>query len=249
MDGSEQGKWTRAVQRTRRNVLAAASLFTSAGLTALLGSSKSANAAVCFLKGTRIWTPNGEIRVEDLRMNDHVVTISGGAKPIKWIGRLRFRSTEENAPIRVAQSALGPNNPHRDLYLSGAHSLYLDGVLVPVVHLVNDQTIVRCQADRGEIEYFHVKLEWHDIIFAEGVACETLLGGAGVMSCYNFKEYQELYGDFVDEPPCAPVLEYNGGRSAIKGRIRSAISPLIDVRTKLEIVRDNLEERAAAHVQ
>ena len=69
------------------------------------------------------------------------------------------------------------------------------------------------------------------------------------MSCYNFEEYRDLYGDFVDEPPCAPVLGYNGGRSAIKGRLRSAISPLIDIRTKLEIVRDNLTERAAAHAQ
>jgi hypothetical protein len=33
----------------------------------------------------------------------------------------------------------------------------------------------------------------------------------------------------------------------IKGRLRSAISSLIDVRTKLEVVRDRLEERAAEH--
>jgi hypothetical protein len=61
--------------------------------------------------------------------------------------------------------------------------------------------------------------------------------------------YQELYGGPTDEPPYAPILGYNGGRSIIKGRLRSAISPLIDFRTKLEIVRDNLEERAAAHIR
>ena len=37
---------------------------------------------VCFLKGTRIWTPGGESRIEDLRVNDLVVTASGEAKPI-----------------------------------------------------------------------------------------------------------------------------------------------------------------------
>jgi Hint domain len=246
MDESSRGKWTKAGQRTRRNVIAAASIFTSALFAGAVGRPKSAGAApVCFLKGTRIWTPDGETKVEDLRINDRVVTFSGEAKPIKWIGRLRVRWTKENAPILVAQSVLGPNNPHRDLYLSGGHSLYLDGVLIPVVDLVNDQTIVRCQADRAEIEYFHIKLERHDIIFAEGAACETLVG-QGVVCCDNFEEYRALYGDPPAEPFCAPLLGYNGGRSAIKGRLRSAISPLVDVRTKLDIVRDNLEERAAA---
>src|SRR6516164_2292175 len=46
--------------------------------------------AVCFLRGTRIWTPGGESRVEDLRINDLVVTASGEAKPIQWVWRRRF---------------------------------------------------------------------------------------------------------------------------------------------------------------
>ena len=79
---------------------------------------------VCFLRGTRIWTPRGESRVEDLRINDLVVTSSGEAKPIQWMWGQRFERqcgqkwAEEIAPIRVAQSALGPNTPHRDLFLS-----------------------------------------------------------------------------------------------------------------------------------
>ena len=40
---------------------------------------------VCFLRGTQIWTPDGEKRVEDLRINDLVVTSSGEAKPIQWV--------------------------------------------------------------------------------------------------------------------------------------------------------------------
>jgi hypothetical protein len=118
-------------------------------------------AVVCFLKGTRIWTPQAESRVEDLRINDLVVTSSGEAKPIQCVWRRRFERKcghtwpKELAPIRVAPSALGPNTPHRDLFLSEYHCLYLDGVLIPVVDLLNNFTITRCGAeDLREIEYF-----------------------------------------------------------------------------------------------
>ena len=95
------------------------------------------------------------------------------------------------------------------------------------------------------MKYFHIKLERHDIIFAEGAACETLLGRGSVMNCDNFEEYRKLYGEPCEERAAAPLLGYNGGRSLIKGHLRSAISPFVDVRTKLEIVRESLEERAA----
>ena len=85
------------------------------------------------------------------------------------------RWPEEIVPIRVMKSALGPNIPHCDLFLSRYHCLYLDGALVPVVDLINNSTITRCRAeDLQEIEYFHIKLEQHSVIYAEGAACETL---------------------------------------------------------------------------
>src|SRR5262245_36305811 len=109
--------------------------------------------AVCFLRGTRIWTPDGERRVEDLRINDLVVTSLGEAKPIQWVWGRRFERQNGQkwpisiAPIRVAPSALGPNTPHRELFLSQYHCLYLDGVLIPVVDLLNNKTITRCSAE------------------------------------------------------------------------------------------------------
>ncbi len=208
---------------------------------------------VCFLKGTRIWTPDGESSVEDLRINDLVVTSSGEAKPVQWVWGRRFERQcgkewgEEVAPIRIAQSALGPNTPHRDLFLSRYHCLYLDGVLIPAVDLINNSTISRCSAaDVREIEYFHIKLQRHGVIYAEGAACETLRAVTAVNSDnIEFEEYRRLYGDSsLPDEPAAPILGYNGGRARLRGRIRSAVSHVIDVRSKLEIVRDNLRERA-----
>jgi len=211
--------------------------------------------AVCFLKGTLIWTPSGETRIEDLGVNDVVVTARGESASIKWVWRRRFEREpgqkwdQKIVPVRVARSALGPNTPHRDLYLSPYHCLYLDGVLIPVVDLINKSTIARCNAEElREIEYFHIKLEHHSVIYAEGAACETLREISAVNSdTLEFEEYRRLYGDrLVDEPaePVAPMLCYNGGRARLRGHIRDVVSHVTDVRSKLEIVRDNLKERA-----
>jgi hypothetical protein len=207
----------------------------------------------CFLRGTQIWTPSGEKAIDDLQVNDLVVTSSGEAKPIQWVWRRRFERqsgqkwAEAIVPIRVARSALGPNTPHRDLYLSRYHCLYLDGVLIPAVDLMNDSTIARIDATNlREIEYFHIKLERHSMIYAEGAACETLQAITAVNSEEReFEEYRRLYGEpSLPDEPAAPVLGYNGGRARLRGRIRSVVSHVIDIRSKLEIVRDDLRDRA-----
>jgi len=207
----------------------------------------------CFLKGTLIWTPSGETRIEDLRVNDVVVTASGGATSIQWVWRRRFEREpgqkwdQKIVPIRVARSALGPNTPHRDLYLSPYHCLYLDGVLIPAVDLINGSTIARVDAKQlREIEYFHIKLERHSVIYAEGAACETLRAVTAVNSdSLEFEEYKKLYGEpALPDEPVAPMLGYNGGRARLRGRARSVVSHVVDVRSKLEIVRDDLRERA-----
>ena len=209
--------------------------------------------ATCFLRGTQIWTLSGEKAIDDLQVNDLVVTSSGEAKPIQWVWRRRFERQsgqkwgEEIAPIRVARSALGPNTPHRDLYLSRYHCLYLDGVLIPAVDLMNDSTITRVDAlHLREMEYFHIKLDRHSVIYAEGAACETLRAITAVNSdSVEFEEYRRLYGEpSLPDKPAAPMLGYNGGRARLRGRIRTVVSHVIDVRSKLEIVRDDLKERA-----
>jgi hypothetical protein len=118
--------------------------------------------------------------------------------------------------------------------------------LIPAVDLINDLTIARVDAVHlRKIEYFHIKLERHSMIYAEGAACETLQAVTAVNSdSLEFEEYRRLHGDSLPDEPVAPVLGYNGGRARLRGRIRSVVSHVVDVRSKLEIVRDNLKERA-----
>ena len=168
-------------------------------------------------------------------------------RPVQWIGRYRFKKTDPTKawvkdvlPVRVARSALGPDVPHADLFLTKAHALLIDDVLVPVCNLINGTTIALYDARAlDELEFFHIKLEAHDVIYAEGAPCETLLDVDE--NAVNFAEYLREYGPPVSQAPCAPVFGF-GRRVEIKSRFRSAISPWFDCRQKLDIIRDKLEE-------
>jgi Hint domain len=144
-------------------------------------------------------------------------------------------------PIRIARSALGPELPHADLYVTGGHSLLIDGVLVPAEMLLNGTTITRYEPESDAMELFHIKLESHDVIYAEGAPVETLLTVRD--SWVNFAEYFRQYGTVAaDETRCAPHIHIWGGRTELKSRLRSALSPWIDLRDRAEVLRDRLEE-------
>ena len=103
------------------------------------------------------------------------------------------------------------------------------------------QSSSRRRDELSELEFFNIKLERHDVIYAEGAAVETLLE---VDECaVNFSEYLRKYGaPRTDEVRCAPVAPY-GGRGELRSRVRSAISPWLDRREPIDVIRDRLEER------
>ena len=69
----------------------------------------------------------------------------------------------------------------------------IDGVLAPAEMLINGTTITRFEAhELDELEYFHVKLESHDVIYAEGAPAETLLEVNEF--AVNFADYLRRYG-------------------------------------------------------
>ena len=97
------------------------------------------------------------------------------------------------------------------------------------------------QIEYDELEYFHIKLETHDVIHAEGARCETLLKVDEFAS--NFADYLRKYGTpETEELPCAPLLQ---GRREIRSRFRHVLSPSQGPH-KIDVIRDRLEERAIA---
>jgi Hint domain len=153
--------------------------------------------APCYCRGTLIQTERGEVPVEDLAIGDMVVTISGEAKPIKWIGRRSYagRFIADNPdvlPIVVRPGALAPEIPVRDLWLSPGHALLLDGVLVAAEHLVNGLTILQAKAV-DQVEYFHLEFEAHEVILAEGAPAESYVECDNRQGFHNAHEFAELY--------------------------------------------------------
>jgi hypothetical protein len=205
----------------------------------------------CFLSGTHILTAHGEVPVEELTIGALVETLNGPL-PVKWIGRRRYKKVTSSswqrsvAPIRVARFALHDQYPHRDLYLSPGHSLFVDGVLIPAKHLVNDRSVARAEMDDREvIEYFHIELETHEVIFAEGAPAETLLVTDGREGFANFAEYERLNGSDARPAmkPFAPIFSY-GGRAELQGLLRLALSPVVDVRDPVQRARCRIAARA-----
>ena len=212
------------------------------------GNNNGQGGGHCFLRGTKIRTADGNKKIENLAIGDLLPTVFGGMCPIHWIGRYSFKKSDPTKawvkdvlPVRVARSALGADVPHADLFVTKAHALLIDDVLVPVRNLINGTTIAVYDAcTLGELEFFHIKLESHDVIYAEGAPCETLQNVDE--NAVNFAEYLREYGlPISNGAPCAPLLGF-GRRVEIKSRFRSAISPWFDRRQKLDIIRDKLEE-------
>jgi hypothetical protein len=233
------------------NIKAIGAIAASAVVANLLAPVKaSAHPVACFLKGTKIRTVLGERRVEDLTIGDLLPTMFGGARPVQWIARYYRRKREDSSipwakqaqPVRILRSALAPNVPHADLFLTPGHALFIDDVLIPAGSLINGTTIALYAADElGELEFFQIKLETHDVSYAEGMPCETLLNVDGAAS--NFAEYFRKYGTpATRDTHCAPVV-CNGARSEIKSRVRSVMSPWLGPQ-KIDVIRERLEERA-----
>jgi Ca2+-binding RTX toxin-like protein len=186
--------------------------------------------AACFRAGTRILTDRGEIRVEDLAAGDRVVTAAGAARPIQWIGYRhvdcrRHPRPRDVWPIRVRADAFAPGLPVRDLLLSPDHAIYVDQCLVPIRYLANGASIV--QEEVASVTYFHIELETHDILVADGLPAETYLDTGNRSAFANGGAAVMAHPDFAFEvwakQSCAKLLVAGPDLIAIRRRVLARV--------------------------
>lgn len=139
-------------------------------------------AYVSFTRGTHITLASGlQVPIEEMKVGDMVLTRDDGPQAVRWIGQSTIRAVGDFAPVVIRKGALHNEN---DLVVSPDHRLFVyqrqdrlgagrNEVLVKVRHLINGHTVF--QREGGFVDYFQLLFDDHQIIYAEGIAAESLL--------------------------------------------------------------------------
>ena len=199
----------------------------------LNGTDVTESSVPCFLAGTRIAVPHGQALVEELKLGDLVLTGTGAAKPVKWIGRRSYLAPladdPDIIPVLIKAGALAPDIPAEDLYLSPRHAVLIGGFLVPAGALINGVSVLSC-TDIKTIRYYHVEMDQHDTVFANGAEAETFIDHDSRKMFENADEFYRLYplGWAASVVLCAPRLEFGAELEALRRKIALRAGLLLD---------------------
>ena len=167
----------------------------------------------CFAAGTHIRPLRGDIPVETLHVGDIVDARFAGDAPIKWTGRRKVDCAGHPRPravwpVCVRAGAFGSDQPRRDLLLSPDHAVFVNEVLIPIKCLINGTSVTQLPTDK--VTYFHIELEHHDVLLAEGLPVETFLDTGGRADFANGGIPTTLFPEFTirvrEAMGCAPLI-------------------------------------------
>ncbi|OJY33730.1 MAG: hypothetical protein BGP11_22995 [Rhodobacterales bacterium 65-51] len=159
---------------------------------------------VCFEAGTRIHTPGGLRRIEDLRAGDRVMTLDDGPQILRWTGGGMVCAEGEALPVRIEAWALDNDG---DLSVSGQHLLLLHGadcellfgeyeVLAAARDLVGLPGVSREILPR-RLRYCHLLLDRHQVLLAEGTGAESLHPGPQAVAALPERARAALHETFL----------------------------------------------------
>lgn len=198
---------------------------------------------VCFAAGTMVLTARGLRAVQTLAPGDLVVTRDRGLQPLRWIGLQSIKAADlaqnpKLLPIRLRAGALGAGLPRRDLLLSSQHRVMLNSPIVermtkhPAALAAAKDLLgadgIEIAAQTTAVTYVHLLFDHHEVIYAEGAACETLLLGKMAIQMLTPKQRGEILvlhpnledDDFSDRP-ALPILRGAKARHMINRHVKN----------------------------
>lgn len=181
---------------------------------------------ICFGEGTMILMSDGtECAVEDIAVGDSVRAHMAEPKKVLWIGRRSLSAAELKAapslcPIRITEGSLGKGVPTHDLLVSPQHRMLLnspivsrmmgvESCLVPAKHLLGLPGVDKDVTEQG-VTYFHILLEDHQVIYANGAPSESLFLGAEALKSLRREAREEIAALFPEtlSPDWSPPTNY-----------------------------------------
>lgn len=164
---------------------------------------------VCFLAGTMIETPSGEVPVETLRPGDMVLTRDHGAQPLIWTHATRVTPAHldlapNKRPVRIEAGALGDGLPRRDVDVSPQHRVLVTDAegteyLISARHLMMAGTPgVALRPSEGDFQLVHIAFGDHEVVVAEGSPMESFYTGKMAVRALSVPQRLSLIACF----PC-----------------------------------------------
>ena len=169
--------------------------------------------AVCFAAGTLIETEKGPLPVENLIQGSLVLTVDNGLQNIRWIGSRSISSealerSPNLIPIRISKNSLGKDMPTSDLLVSPQHRILVRSkiaqrmfgnmeVIIAAKHLCGFEGIDVAE-DVSEVLYYHILLDRHEIIIANGARAESLFIGPVAKRALGKEALDEIYNIFPE---------------------------------------------------
>ncbi|MCQ9155535.1 Hint domain-containing protein [Acidomonas methanolica] len=141
--------------------------------------------ATCFLAGSMIRTPDGDVTVEDIRIGDEITAFDWRdsaeiTRKVVWVGnrkttvRPALPDDEAGYPVRVLKDAIAEGVPFKDMLITAEHCLFFEDRFVPVRMLVNGRSIFYDKSF-SSFEYYHIETDPHSVIWADGMLTESYL--------------------------------------------------------------------------
>jgi hypothetical protein len=175
------------------------------------------------MKGTRILTSNGYKKIEQLNLNDKLLTngsinnnlkgefyvkyFSTDESPIYGIGNFSIKKTsKKTAPICIKKNAFSINYPMNDLYVSPEHLILLPSKsFVKAKNLINGKTVVQ-DFTLSDVVYYHIELEKHSVITAENILSESYLD---IGNRYKFENWIGVKREKLNSQSLIPNFNRN----------------------------------------
>ena len=185
---------------------------------------------ICFTPGTLIATKRGEIRVQQLKVGDMVLTRDNGVQPLRWVGRRNLHRDDlarmpSYQPILITAGALGRNMPQQDMLVSPNHRMLVTSelaevmfgereVLVAAKHLTGLDGVD--PAPHSKVSYIHIMFDNHEIVLADGCWAESFQPGDHSMAGIKSEQRQEIIALFPELESAQGLKNYTAARRFLR---------------------------------